>query len=50
MKLYKAEESQIYSAMFGTKSAFAERTIRSLKKILYRYKEEYGYMYIDKLT
>ena len=35
--------------MKGTKAAFAERTIRSLKNILYRYMEDYGYRYIHKL-
>ena len=34
--------------MSETKAAFAERTIRSLKKILYRYMEDYGYKYIYK--
>ena len=35
--------------MSETKAAFAERTIRSLKNILYRYMEDYGYKYIHKL-
>ena len=35
--------------MSETKAAFAERTIRSLKNILYRYMEDYGYKYINKL-
>ena len=35
--------------MSETKAAFAERTIRSLKNILHRYMEDYGYMYIHKL-
>ena len=35
--LCKAEGIQIYSTMSETKAAFAERTIRSLKNILYRY-------------
>ena len=35
--------------MSETKAAFAERTIRSLKNILYRYMEDYGYKYIQKL-
>ena len=35
--------------MSQTKAAFAERTIRSLKNILYRYMEDYGYKYINKL-
>ena len=36
--------------MSETKAAFAKRTIRSLKTILYRYMEDNGYMYIHKLT
>ena len=36
--------------MSETKAAFAERTIRSLKKILYRYMEENGYKYIHTFT
>ena len=35
--------------MNETKAAFAERTIRSLKNILYRYMEDFGYKYIHKL-
>ena len=35
--------------MSETKAAFAERTIRSLKNILYRYMEDNGYKYIHKL-
>ena len=31
------------------KAAFAERTIRSLKNILYRYMEDFGDKCIDKL-
>ena len=49
-KLCKAEGLQIYSTMSETKAAFAERTIRSLKNILYRYMEDNGYKYIHKLT
>ena len=49
-KLCKAEGIQIYSTMSETKAAFAERTIRSLKNILYRYMEHNGYKYIHKLT
>ena len=48
-KLCKAEGMQIYSTMSETKAAFAERTIRSLKNILYRYMENNGYKYIHKL-
>ena len=35
--------------MSETKAAFAERTIRSLKNILYRYMEDFGYKYTHKL-
>ena len=35
--------------MSETKGAFAKRTIRSLKNILYRYMEDYGDKYIHKL-
>ena len=35
--------------MSETKAAFAERTIRSLKNILYRYMEDFVYKYIHKL-
>ena len=35
--------------MSETKAAFAERTIRSLKNILYRYIEDFGYKNILKL-
>ena len=34
---YSAEGIEIYSTMSETKAAFAERTIRSLRNILYRY-------------
>ena len=36
--------------MSETKAAFAERTIRSLKNILYRYMEDKGYKYNQQLT
>ena len=35
--------------MSETTAAFAERTIRSLKNILYHYMEDFGYKYIHKL-
>ena len=35
--------------MSETKASFAERTIQSLKKIHYRYMEDYGCNYIHKL-
>ena len=49
-KLCKAEGIQIHSTMSETKAAFAERTRRSPKNILYRYMEDNGYKYIHKLT
>ena len=36
--------------MSETKAAYAARTIRSLKNIIYRYMEDNGYKYIHKLT
>ena len=48
-KFCAAEEIQVYSTMNETKAAFSERTIRSLKNILYRYFQDYGYKYIHKL-
>ena len=44
-----AEGIQVYSTMSETKAVFAERTIRSLKKILYRYMSDYGYKCIHKI-
>ena len=35
--------------MSETKAVFAERTIRSMKNLIYRYMEDYGYKYIHKL-
>ena len=49
-KICKAQGIQIYSTMSETKAAFAERTIRSLKNIRYRYMEDNGYKYIHNLT
>ena len=48
-KICAGEGIQVYSTMKETKTAFAERTIRSLKKILYRYTEVFGYKYIHKI-
>ena len=48
-KFCVAEGIHVYSTMSETKAAFAERTIRSLKNILYRYMEDYGYKYLHKL-
>ena len=47
--LRAAEGIQVYSTRNETRAAFAERTIRSLKNILYRYIEDFGYKYIHKL-
>ena len=44
-----AEGIQVYSNMSETKEAFAVRTIRSLKNILHRYMEDFGYKFIHKL-
>ena len=44
-----AKGIQVNSTLNETKAAFAERTIRSLKNLLYRYMEDYGYNYIHKL-
>ena len=49
-KFSVAEGIHVYSTMSETKATFAERTIRSLKNILYRYMEEYGYKYNHKLS
>ena len=49
-KLCKAEGIQIYSTMSEIKVAFAERTERSLKNILYRYMEDYGCKYVPNLS
>ena len=38
-----ADVIQVYCTMSETKAVFAERTIRSLKNMLYRYMENYGY-------
>ena len=48
-KFCSAEGIEIYSTKSETKAAFAEHTIRSLKNILYRYREYYGYKYNHKL-
>ena len=46
-KFCAAEGIQVYSTMSETKAAF--EIIRSLKNILYRYMEDFGYKYIHKL-
>ena len=49
-KVCAAYGIQVHSTMSETKAAFAERTIRSQKNILYRYMEDCGYKYIHKLS
>ena len=41
---------QIYSTLSETKVAFAECAVRSLKRTLYLYMEDYGYKYIHKMS
>ena len=48
-KFCAAEGIQVYSTMSETKTAFAERTIRSFKKFLYRYMEDFECKYTYKL-
>ena len=48
-KFCAAEGIHFYSTLSETKAAFAERTMRSLKNILYRCMEDFGYKYIHKL-
>ena len=38
---YKKNDVEVYSTMSGTKAAFAERSIQSLKHIVYRYIEDH---------
>ena len=49
IKFCAAEWIHVYSTMSENKAAFAERTILSLKNILYRCMEAFGYKYIHKL-
>ena len=46
-KVYTAEEN---SSMSETTAAYAERTKRSLKNVLYRYMEDHGYKYIQNFS
>ena len=48
-KFCAAQRMRVYSTMSETKAAFPERTIRSLKNILYRCMEDFVYKYIHKL-
>ena len=49
-KFCVAEGIHVYSTLSETKATFAERTIRSLKKVLHRYMEEHRYKYIHKMS
>ena len=49
-KIFKAEAIQFSSTMSETRAALAERTLRSLKNMLYRYLEVYGNEYFHKLS
>ena len=42
-KVCKTEGLQTYSTVSDIEATIAERAIRSLKNILYRYMEDYGY-------
>ena len=44
-KFCAAEGIQVYCTMSEIKAAFAERTTRSLKNLLYRYLKDFGYKY-----
>ena len=48
-KFCKEKRIEVYSTMSETKAAFAERTIQSLKHIIYRYIEDHGEKFINKL-
>lgn len=48
-KMCQKESISIYSTMSETKACYAERAIRSLKNIIYRYMEDNGYKYVHKL-
>ena len=49
-ELCKAKRIEIYFTMSETKAAFAERTLRSLEKILYGHTEEKGYKLSQHVT
>ena len=48
-KICKEKSIELYSTMSETKAAFAERAIQSLKHIIYRYIEDHGEKFINKL-
>ena len=47
-KFCSAEGIEVYSTLTETKAAIAERTMRSLKNVLYCSMEDYGYKYFHK--
>ena len=49
-KNLQSSKNKIYSTISENKVAFAERTVRSLKNLLYRYMGDYEYNYLHKLT
>ena len=49
-KFCKEKSNEVYSTMSETKAAFAERAIQSLKHIIYRYIEDHGEKFINKLA
>ena len=48
-KICKSRDIKIYSTRSEKKAAIAERAIRSLKNIIYRYMEENGDKYVHKM-
>ena len=48
-KFCKEKSIEVYSTMSETKAAFAERAIQSLKHIIYRFIEDHGENFINKL-
>ena len=46
----KLKKTQTYSLLNETKAAFAERTKRYLRNVVYRYMEDHGYKYSHKLS
>ena len=48
-KFCKEKSIEVYSTMSETKAAFAERAIQLLKHIIYRYIEDHGEKFINKL-
>ena len=49
-KFCRQKKIRIYSTRSETKAAVAERAIRSLKNIIYRFMEENGYKYLVKMS